>query len=402
MEKMEDKFGGMACAAPVDTMLVNDNDAGGGGVTEVRSGAPLSSIEEILDDAANGRMFILVDDEERENEGDLILPGQMVTPDAVNFMAKHGRGLICLALSAERCDQIGLQPMALQNGTPLGTAFTVSIEARDGVDTGISAIDRARTISVAINCTSAESLVSPGHVFPLRARPGGVLVRAGHTEAAVDIARLAGLNPSGMICEIMSPDGTMARLPELQRFAKEHGLKIGTIRDLIAYRCRNDHMIEKCGVAPLSSKWGGQWEAQGFANKVTGATAVAMVMGKLDGTKPTLVRMHALDVIADAFGSEDRRNGQQLKRSIEIVTQEGAGVIVLIGQSSSDAVKALIDSYAGRPNLAGMEELRDYGFGAQVLSELGVREMELLTNSAQTPVALEGYGLSIVGKRPLD
>jgi len=408
METMDDKYGGVGCAAPVQMTLVNDNDAGRAGdkapqaMAEAPTGAPLSSIEEILEEAANGRMFILVDDEDRENEGDLILPGQMVTPDAVNFMARHGRGLICLALSAERCDQLGLQPMALQNGTPLGTAFTVSIEAREGVDTGISAIDRARTISVAINCNGAESLVSPGHVFPLRARPGGVLVRAGHTEAAVDIARLAGLNPSGMICEIMNPDGTMARLPDLKRFAKEYGLKIGTIRDLIAYRCRHDHMIEKCGAAPLTSKWGGHWEAQGFANKVTGATAVAMVMGKFDGAKPALVRMHALDVIADAFGSEDRRNGQQLKRSIEIIMQEGAGVIVLLGQSSPDAVRVLIDAYAGHPNSIGIEELRDYGFGAQVLSELGVHEMELLTNSAQTPVALEGYGLSIVGKRPLD
>lgn len=366
------------------------------------AGFALSSIEEILEDASNGRMFILVDDESRENEGDLVLPAQMVTPDAVNFMAKHGRGLICLALSAERCDQLGLRPMARENGTPMETAFTVSIEARVGVDTGISASDRAYTISVAINCENAEeSLVSPGHVFPLRARRGGVLTRAGHTEAAVDIARLAGLNASGVICEIMKEDGTMARLPDLIGFAQEHGLKIATIRDLIAYRCRHDHVIERCGDAELASRWGGRWKAVGFANKVTGATAVAMIMGEPDSGKPALVRMHALNVIADAFGAEGGRNPDLLKRSIEVITQEGAGIIVLIGQSSAHAVKAMLGGYGKSDATPNVEHLRDYGFGAQILTELGIGEMELLTNLHQTPIALEGYGLTIVGKRPL-
>lgn len=361
----------------------------------------LSTIEEILDDASNGRMFILVDDESRENEGDLVLPAQMVTPDAVNFMAKHGRGLICLALSPERCDELGLEPMARENGTRMETAFTVSIEARAGVDTGISASDRARTISVAINCgNAAESLVSPGHVFPLRARRGGVLTRAGHTEAAVDISRLAGLNASGVICEIMKEDGTMARLPDLITFARRHQLKIATIRDLIAYRCRHDHVIERCGDAQLSSRWGGDWQAIGFANKVTGSTAVALIMGNPDVEKPVLVRMHALNVIADAFGAEGGRHPDTLKRAVEIVTNEGTGVIILIGQSSAHAVKTMLGGYGKAADAPSeMEHLRDYGFGAQVLLELGISEMELLTDSQHTPVALEGYGLAIVGKR---
>jgi 3,4-dihydroxy 2-butanone 4-phosphate synthase/GTP cyclohydrolase II len=362
----------------------------------------LATIEEIIQEACNGRMFILVDDQNRENEGDLVLPAQMVTPGAINFMATHGRGLICLALSADRCDELGLAPMSLQNKAPMETGFTVSIEARIGVDTGISANDRARTISVAINCNSAaESLVSPGHIFPLRARRGGVLVRAGHTEAAVDISRLAGLNASGVICEIMNEDGTMARMPDLITFARQHKLKIGTIRDLIAYRCRHDHVVERCGTASVTSRWGGSWTAHGFTNTLSGTTAVAMVMGEVSRSGPTLVRMHALDVIADAFGSEDRRNADLLQRSIEIISQAGAGVIVLLGHSSAEAVSALLAAHDSPAPHSDMAKLRDYGFGAQVLSELGVHEMELLTNSSQTPIALEGYGLRIVGKRPI-
>jgi len=369
------------------------------------TGLELSTIEEIIDDARNGRMFILVDDEDRENEGDLIIPAQMTTPEAVNFMAQHGRGLICLALTAERCDDLGLRPMARRNETAMQTAFTVSIEARDGVDTGISVDDRARTIAVAINCTDPDALVSPGHVFPLRARPGGVLARAGHTEAGVDIARLAGLNPSAVICEIMKDDGSMARLPDLIRFAGRHGLKIATIRDLIAYRCRHDHIIEKRSSARISSRWGGDWQAFGFTNKITGSTAVAMVMGTIDPARPALVRMHALDVIADAFGSEQRRPADLLRRAIEAITSEGAGIIVLLGQTSPDAVAALLNSYSNQPGgeRHGEESghLRDYGFGAQLLAELGVHRMVLLTNSENSPVALEGFGLSIVGKRAL-
>jgi len=381
-----------------DGPAAGDSAIGGEDLRDV-----LATIDEIILEASNGRMFILIDDQDRENEGDLILPAQMVTPDAINFMATHGRGLICLALSAERCDQLGLSQMSARNNAPMETAFTVSIEARIGVDTGISANDRARTIAVAINCNSAEeSLVSPGHVFPLRARRRGVLVRAGHTEAAVDVSRLAGLNASGVICEIMNEDGTMSRMPDLIRFARKHGLKIGTIRDLIAYRCRHDHVVRRCGVASsISSRWGGKWQAVGFANTLSGTTAVAMVMGDVDSSRPTLVRMHALDVIADAFGSEDRRSADLLRRSIEIITEAGNGVIVLLGHSSAEAVEALLRAHDSDAGLPDMAKLRDYGFGAQVLSELGVHEMELLTNSAQTPIALEGYGLTIVGKRPL-
>lgn len=381
-------------------MTTKNTPATAHGLADSDLHAALSRIEEIIEDASNGRMFILVDDESRENEGDLVLPAQMVTPDAINFMAKYGRGLICLALSAERCDQLGLPQMAAENNAPMETAFTVSIEARTGVDTGISANDRARTISVAINCENPEEeLVSPGHVFPLRARPGGVLTRAGHTEAAVDISRLAGLNASGVICEIMKEDGTMARLPDLVAFAQLHGLKIATIRDLIAYRCHHDHVIERCGVAHLASRWGGKWQSVGFVNRMTGTTAVAMVMGAITPDQPVLVRMHALNVLADAFGAEGGRDPDLLRRSIEVITREGAGVIVLIGQSSADAVSAMLAGYDKREIPKKMESLRDYGFGAQVLAELGIRKMELLTNSHQTPIALEGYGLTITGNR---
>src|SRR5215213_9537066 len=280
----------------------------------------LSSPEELIDEARNGRMFILVDDESRENEGDLVIPAQMATPDAINFMARHGRGLICLALTKDRSDQLGLEPMARRNGTKLETAFTVSIEARDGVTTGISAADRARTIAVAIDSANGpEALVSPGHVFPLVARPGGVLVRAGHTEAAVDVARLAGLNPSGVICEVMREDGSMARLDDLMEFARAHGLKIGTIRDLIAYRLKKDHLVERVSTAPFTAGSGQPWQAHVFRDKANGEEQLVLVHGALDTSQPVMVRMHSLDLFADVIGAFSPRSGllQGAMRMIE-------------------------------------------------------------------------------------
>ena len=363
----------------------------------------LSSPEEIIDEARNGRMFILVDDEDRENEGDLVIPAQMATPDAINFMAKYGRGLICLALTKSRVDQLGLDLMSRQNGTRHETAFTVSIEARDGVTTGISAADRARTIAVAIDASKGpEHIVTPGHVFPLVAREGGVLVRAGHTEAAVDVARLAGLNPSGVICEIMKDDGTMARLDDLVSFAQHHNLKIGTIRDLIAYRRRHDHLVEKRAEMMFHSRWGGDWKALTFFNKATGDELIALQKGRIDPAKPTLVRMHTMSMFVDVFGEASERSGL-LSESMRLIGEEGAGVIVVINKAMQGLVTRFMrlraeGKGAGNPEV---EELRDYGVGAQILAELGVHDMILLTNTHHTLVALEGYGLSIVGERPI-
>jgi len=363
----------------------------------------LVPIEEIIDEARNGRMFILVDDEDRENEGDLIIPAQMATPDAVNFMATHGRGLICLTLTRERCEQLDLKPMVRKNGTVLGTAFTVSIEAREGITTGISAADRARTISVAIDGTKGKAdIVSPGHVFPLQARDGGVLVRTGHTEAAVDISRLAGLNPSAVICEIMRDDGEMARLDDLVGFARLHDLKIGTIRDLVAYRSRHDHMVEQRAETRFTSQWGGEWVLRTYFNRATGEETMALIKGRVDPAKPTLVRMHALSIFADVLGEEGGRS-QLLHRSMQIIAEEGSGVIVIINRALDYRVTRAIETRARI--LAGdvppIEELRDYGVGAQILVELGVHDMVLLTNTRHSLIALDGYGLSVVGERPI-
>jgi len=363
----------------------------------------LSTPEEVIEEARNGRMFILVDDEDRENEGDLIIPAQMATPDAINFMATHGRGLICLALAKTRVDQLGLPLMSRHNGTRHETAFTVSIEAKTGVTTGISAADRARTIAVAIDASNGpEAIVSPGHVFPLVAREGGVLVRAGHTEAAVDVARLAGLNPSGVICEIMNDDGTMSRLDDLVAFAQRHNLKIGTIRDLIAYRRRNDHLVEKRAETRFTSRWGGEWNAISFYNKATGEEQIALVKGKVDPSRPTLVRMHAQALFADMFGEVSKRGGL-LEGAMKIIGAEGSGVIVVLTKPMvGGRLSKVVEAQAVRGD-GGMdpEELRDYGVGAQILTELGVQDMVLLTNSHHTLVALDGYGLSIVGERPI-
>jgi len=358
----------------------------------------LSSTEEIIDEARNGRMFILVDDEDRENEGDLVIPAQMATPAAINFMATHGKGLICLALGKERVDQLGLNLMSAKNGTRHETAFTVSIEARDGVSTGISAGDRARTVAVAIDAAKGpEHIVTPGHVFPLIAKPGGVLVRAGHTEAAVDVSRLAGLNPSGVICEIMKEDGTMARLDDLVAFAQLHGLKIGTIRDLIAYRRRHDHNVEKIAESTFHSRWGGEWKAVSYRNKAIDAETLALVKGTIDPSQPTLVRMHAVDLFSDMLGQEGNRE-RLLCSAMAAIAAEGSGVVVILNQQMplSQAVRV----HAG-DKVPDMGELRDYGVGAQILAELGIHDMILLTNSHHTLVALDGYGLNIVAERPI-
>ncbi|OJV28915.1 3,4-dihydroxy-2-butanone-4-phosphate synthase [Sphingomonas sp. 67-36] len=359
----------------------------------------LSSPEEIIEEAKNGRMFILVDDEDRENEGDLVIPAQMATPEKINFMARHGRGLICLALGKARVDQLGLDLMSRNNGTRHETAFTVSIEAREGVTTGISAADRARTVAVAIDASKGrEEIVTPGHVFPLVARDGGVLVRAGHTEAAVDVARLAGLNPSGVICEIMNEDGTMARMDDLVAFAQLHNLRIGTIRDLIAYRRRHDHLVECVAETRLTSTFGGDWIARTYFNKVEGTENLVLIKGRITPDRPTLVRMHAFSVFSDMLAEVGDR-ATLLHRAMAAIGEAGAGVIVVLNPVRNDYLRNQMRSHAGAQPPA--EELRDYGIGAQILADLGVQEMILLTGSHRNIIGIEGYGLNVVEERPI-
>ncbi len=357
----------------------------------------LSPIEDIIEDARNGRMFILVDDEDRENEGDLIVPAQMVTPDAINFMAKHCRGLICLSLDSARVKQLGLPLMAQHNASRHETAFTVSIEAREGVTTGISAADRAHTIAVAIDASKGSADIgTPGHVFPLVARDGGVLVRAGHTEAAVDVARLAGLNASGVICEIMNDDGSMARLPDLIKFAEKHGLKIATIASLIAYRRRREKLVESVAETTLESRFGGAFNMRIYVNRIEYAEHVALVKGKIDPKKPTLVRMHALDVLGDVLGDVGGDKATDLHAAMQRIGNQGNGVIVLLRPPARTALSDKVRKRTGEIK-EPMADLRDYGIGAQILLDLGVREMTLLSNSQRPVVGLEGYGLTIKG-----
>ncbi|WBU61351.1 3,4-dihydroxy-2-butanone-4-phosphate synthase [Paracoccus albus] len=353
----------------------------------------ISSIEEIIEDARNGRMCILVDHEDRENEGDLVIPAQMATPDAINFMATHGRGLICLALPGPRIDALGLPLMSPRNSSRHETAFTMSIEAREGVTTGISAHDRARTVAVAIDPTKGPSdIASPGHVFPLRAREGGVLVRAGHTEAAVDIARLAGLNASGVICEIMNQDGTMARLPDLVAFAQRHGLKIGTISDLISYRRRHDNLIAERAQRPVHSVNGGDWMMRVFADETQGSEHIVLSKGDLSAPGPVMVRMHALDPLHDVLGVP-RDGAGDLPAAMRMIAEEGRGAVVLL----RDLSKVLVSEGGASPHI-----LRQYGLGAQILSALGLEELILLTNTAPLKiVGLDAYGLSVVETRPI-
>lgn len=360
--------------------------------------SPMASAEEIIAEARNGRMFILVDDEDRENEGDLVIPAQMATPDAVNFMATHGRGLICLTLSKSRVEELGLELMSRKNGTRHETAFTTSIEAREGVTTGISAADRARTIAVAVDASKGpEDIVTPGHIFPLIARDGGVLVRAGHTEASVDISRLAGLNPSGVICEIMNDDGTMARLDDLIPFARKHGLKIGTIADLIAYRNRTDRLVELVSEEPFESDYGGEWRLKSYRNKVDGTINLVLQKGHVIPDQPTLVRMHPVSMLDDIMGRPGPKK-RRLQRSMEAIGAAGAGVIVMLMRSLARSVEA---DNAPAPSPSGTMDLRTYGIGAQILVDLGVTQMELLTPSHNNLVGLEGYGLSVVAERSI-
>jgi 3,4-dihydroxy 2-butanone 4-phosphate synthase / GTP cyclohydrolase II len=361
------------------------------------SGPALSPIEDIINEARNGRMYILVDDEDRENEGDLIIPGQMATPDAINFMARFGRGLICLALASERVKALDLPLMAQHNGTRHSTAFTVSIEAKEGVTTGISAADRARTIAVAIDAAKGrEHIVCPGHVFPLVARDGGVLVRAGHTEASVDISRLAGLSPSGVICEIMNDDGTMARLPDLIPFARRHGLKIGTIRDLIAYRHAHDRLVKCVAETKLESWHGGEWTAKTYANTAEYGEHMVLQKGRIEPGKPTLVRVHTQSMFTDMFAEKGDRAGQ-LGRAMDAIGEEGAGVIVIIRDGSPTAISEQMRAKGQGESIV----LRDYGIGAQILVDLGVTDMILLTNQHRNIVGIEGYGLHVVGERAI-
>lgn len=359
----------------------------------------LANIEDVIEDARNGRMFILVDAEDRENEGDLVIPAQMATPEAVNFMARFGRGLICLALTHKRARELDLRLMSADNQSRHQTAFTVSIEARDGISTGISAHDRARTISVAIDPTTGkDDIVTPGHVFPLVARDGGVLVRAGHTEASVDIARLAGLVPAGVICEIMNDDGTMARLPDLLKFAQYHGLKVATIADLIAYRRRHDHFLHRAIETDFESAAGGTFKMYVYINKVEYAEHIALVKGDLRGPEPVLVRMHALNVFEDVLGSAGPRS-RQLTDAMRAIEREGRGVIVLIRDTKATVVSDLLRQREEHRDMP--QRLKEYGVGAQILLDLGVKRMTLLSNTPRKVVGLEGYGLEIAGHRPL-
>ncbi|WP_420005627.1 3,4-dihydroxy-2-butanone-4-phosphate synthase [Arenibacterium sp. LLYu02] len=353
----------------------------------------ISPIEDIIAEARAGRMYILVDHEDRENEGDLCIAAEFADAAAVNFMATHGRGLICLPMTAERIDGLGLPMMAVNNSSRHETAFTVSIEAREGVSTGISAADRALTIAVAINeQNSMATLATPGHVFPLRAKRGGVLVRAGHTEAAVDISRLAGLKPVGVICEIMNEDGTMARLPDLVEFAKKHNMKIGTISDLISYRTKNDNLVDETARKTVTSEYGGEWEMRIFTDQTHDVEHVVLIKGDLTTGGPVLTRTHALHEASDLLGLGPKPAGE-LPRAMELIAAEGRGVVCLFRQPRN----AL---YASDED--GVRTIKQTGLGAQILNKLGVEELILLTDSPQTRyVGLDAYGLSIVGTRPI-
>jgi 3,4-dihydroxy 2-butanone 4-phosphate synthase/GTP cyclohydrolase II len=357
----------------------------------------ISSAAEIVDEARAGRIFILVDDEDRENEGDLIIPAQFATPDAINFMAKHARGLICLAMTRARCEKLGLPLMSQANGSRHETAFTISIEAREGVTTGISAADRARTIAVAINPElSRDDIVTPGHVFPLMARDGGTLIRAGHTEAAVDIARLAGLTPAGVICEIMNDDGTMARLPELVAFAQRHNLKLGTIADLIGHRRRTEKLVKRVEQGFVPSKVGEPWLLIAYENLVDHVEHMVLVKGDLSSPEPIMVRMHAVDTMDDVLVGEHLAS---LQGARNLIREAGRGVIVLIRESrptaASEKIRAMVQGAQSAP------ALRDYGIGAQILNDLGVKDMILLSNHKRSIVGLEAYGLNIVEQREI-
>ncbi len=352
----------------------------------------LASIEEIIKDAINGKMFILVDDEDRENEGDLVIPAEMADDKIVNFMAKYGRGLICLALDKDRIEALKLPHMPKTNSSRFDTAFTISIEAREGVTTGISAKDRAHTIAVAINPqTTNRDIATPGHIFPLEAREGGVLVRAGHTEAAVDVARLAGLKPAGVICEILNDDGTMARMPDLIKFAKVHQLNIATIADLIAYRRKYDTLIERTQEIEFNSIYGGDFTMYVYINKIEYAEHIVLVKGDISKITAPFVRMHSLNILNDVLGDVSDNKANELHQAMEMIAKEGAGIIVLIRTPQKDILSQLVATKSKNEG----KVIRDYGIGAQILIDLGVKKLKLLTNSEKSIIGLEGYGLEI-------
>ncbi len=361
--------------------------------------SPVSPIEDIIEDARQGRMYILVDAEERENEGDLIIPAQFATPDAINFMARFGRGLICLPLTRGRAERLGLEPMARDNRSRHRTNFTVSIEAREGISTGISAADRACTIAVAIDPEKgAEDIVSPGHVFPLVAREGGVLLRGGHTEAAVDIARLAGLIPAAVLCEIMNDDGTMARLPDLVVFAQRHGLKIGAISDLIAYRRRHDHVVERVLERDIDSVHGGRFRLIVYRSTIDGSEHAALVRGTIAPDRPVLARVHKADIAADLLGVEAGRDDLAPLAMRAIAAEPEGGVLVLIRDMDGGVLSRRFGAEA-EDGPADTQWVREIGIGSQILRDLGVSQMRLLTNTRQKLVGLEGYGLTVVETR---
>ena len=365
----------------------------------------LSTIEEVVADAKAGKLFILVDDEDRENEGDLCVVAECATADAINFMAKYGRGLICLALTRQRTETLGLAMMDRRNESRHETAFTVSIEAREGVTTGISAHDRAHTIKTAIdpNCNERD-ITTPGHIFPLVGRDGGTLVRAGHTEAVIDIARAAGYdNPAGVICEIMNDDGRMARLPDLVTFAKAHDLKIASIADLIAWRRRNESLVQRMVETTVTTQIGGDWRMMIYANTISNIEHIALVKGDISGDAPVLVRMHALDLMADLLGEvSEKRAGNELAAAMQMIGDAGQGVVVVLREASASSLTAMVSQkIVAQIDGGSNRELRDYGVGAQILTDLGVSQMVLLSNTRPNVVSLEGYDLEIIDWQPL-